>query len=229
LKHSKGELTIGGEWREHTGRHWGELTWSQALPPGTPPNAVFYDYTGRVNVISTFAQESYSLRSDLQAIGSLQWRRTRYAIGDDQFNGYDFNLHYSFLSPRVGLNWNATDRWNAFASYAHTQVEPILSEIYRADDPTSVPMFRVVDVANHIYEDPLIDPETLDRLQAGRGERQGDRLLARLSKRDRPERQDRPVRRPDHGERGAIHTRRDRAGIQRAAPERPGTLRKSHA
>ena len=169
LKHSRGELTIGGEWREHTGRHWGELTWSQALPPGTPPNAVFYDYTGRVNVISTFAQESYSLRSDLQAIGSLQWRRTRYAIGDDRFNNYDFNLHYSFLSPRVGLNWNATERWNAFASYAHTQVEPILGEIYRADDPTSVPMFRVVDVANHIYEDPLIDPETLNDYELGIG------------------------------------------------------------
>jgi iron complex outermembrane receptor protein len=171
LRHGKGELTVGGEWREHTGRHWGELTWSAALPPGAQPDAVFYDYTGRVNVLSTFVQEAYQATRDILATGSLQWRRTRYAVGDDKFNGYDFGLHYSFLSPRVGVNWNASDRWNAFGSFAHTQVEPILSEIYRADDPTSVPLFRVVDPANHIYEDPLIDPETLNDYEVGIGYR----------------------------------------------------------
>jgi iron complex outermembrane recepter protein len=177
LEHDRGALTVGGEWREHEGRHWGELTWAAALPPGVEPNYVFYDYTGRVNVISAFAQEEFQLRPDIQMTGSLQWRRTRYAIGKDRFNGYDFNLHYSFLSPRIGLNWNATERWNAFTSFAHTQVEPILSEIYRADDPTSVPAFRVVDPANHIYEDPLIDPEKLNDYEAGVGYRSGDHYL----------------------------------------------------
>lgn len=174
LRHDRGELVVGGEWREHSGRHWGELTWAAALPPGVEPNAVFYDYTGRVNVLSAFVQESYDLRTNLRAIGSLQWRRTRYAIGDDRYNGYDFDLHYSFLSPRLALNWNATDRWNAFASYAHTEVEPILSEIYRPDDPASVPLFRVVDPANDVYEDPLIDPETLNDYEVGVGFRRGN-------------------------------------------------------
>lgn len=177
IRHQRGELTVGGEWREHEGRHWGELTWAAALPPGVVPNHVFYDYTGRVNVVSAFAQEAFDLRSDLLLTGSLQWRRTRYAIGQDRFNGYDFDLHYSFVSPRVGLNWNATDRWNAFGSFAHTQAEPILSEIYRADDPTSVPLFRVVDPANHVYEDPLIDPETLNDYEVGFGYRRGKNYL----------------------------------------------------
>ena len=180
LRHGKGELTVGGEWREHTGRHWGELTWSVALPPGVQPDAVFYDYTGRVNVLSTFVQEAYQATRDILATGSLQWRRTRYAVGDDKFSGYDFDLHYSFLSPRVGVNWNASDRWNAFGSFAHTQVEPILSEIYRADDPTSVPLFRVVDPVNHIYEDPLIDPETLNDYEVGIGYRR-DAATAKLT------------------------------------------------
>jgi iron complex outermembrane receptor protein len=185
--HSRGELTVGGEWREHTGRHWGELTWGAALPPGTPPNFVFYDYTGRVNVMSSFAQEAYDLRPNLRLTGSLEWRRTRYAIGKDRFNGYDFDLHYTPhvggpslnlpLSPRVGVNWNATDRWNLFGSFAATQIEPILSEIYRPDDPTSVPLFRVLDPANHIYEDPLIDPETLNDYEAGWGFRSGESHL----------------------------------------------------
>jgi iron complex outermembrane receptor protein len=61
-----------------------------------------------------------------------------------------------------------------FGSYAHTKTEPILSEIYRADDPTAVPLFRVVDVANHVYEDPLIDPERLNDFETGVGYRAGN-------------------------------------------------------
>ena len=173
VKHARGELTVGGEWREHTGRHWGEMTWAAAPPPGTTPNFVFYDYTGRVNVISGFVQESYDLRTNLRATGSLQLRRTRYAIGKDRYNGYDFNLHYTALNPRLGLNWNASDRWSLFAAYAHAEVEPILGEIYRPDDPTSVPLFGNLDPANHVYEDPLIHPEKLNDYEAGIGFGQG--------------------------------------------------------
>lgn len=167
--HAKGELTVGGEWRESTGRRFGELTWGAALPPGTQPNHVMYDYLGRVNVQSVFAQEAFSLRPDLRVTGSLQWRRTRYAIGRDLLNGYDFKLRYTSLNPRLGVNWNVSDPWNVFASYAHVEAEPILTEIYRADDPTAVPLFRVVDPANDRYEDPLIDPETLNDWEAGIG------------------------------------------------------------
>jgi iron complex outermembrane receptor protein len=173
LRHDKGELTVGGEWREHTGRHWGEITWSAALAPGVQPNFVFYDYTGRVNVISGFIQETYDLRPDLRLTGSLQLRRTRYAIGADRYNGYDFDLHYTSLNPSVGVSWNANDRWNLFGSYARAEVEPILGEIYRPDDPTSMPLFRVVDPVNDIYEDPLIDPEKLNDYEAGIGYRTG--------------------------------------------------------
>jgi iron complex outermembrane receptor protein len=177
IRHGKGELTVGGEWREHDGRHWGELTWSAALPPGTDPNHVFYDYTGRVRVLSSFAQEAYNPRSDVRVTGSLQWRGTRYAIGDDRYNGYDFHLTYSFLNPRLGVNWNPSERWNAYASFAYVRAEPILSEIYRADDPTSVPLFRRLDPANHIYEDPLIDPEDLRDYEVGMGWKQGNAFL----------------------------------------------------
>lgn len=175
FEHAKGELTLGGEWREAIGRHWGELTWSAALPPSTDPNHVFYDYTGRVNMLSVFAQEAFDLRPDLKVIGSLQYRRPRYAVGDDRYNGYNFDLHWDFLNPRAALNWNASERTNVFASYAHTQTEPILTEIYRADDPTAVPLFRVLDPATGTYEDPLVDPETLNDYEFGFGYRDGDK------------------------------------------------------
>lgn len=175
--HANGEATFGGEWREADGRRFGELTWGAALPPGTAPNHVMYDYLGRVNVQSLFAQEAYDFRPDVRVTGSLQWRRTRYAVGHDLLNGYDFKLRYSALNPRLGVNWNASDRWNLFASFARVKSEPILTEIYRADDPTAVPLFRVVDPANHRYEDPLVDPETLNDWEAGIGFAKGNARL----------------------------------------------------
>jgi iron complex outermembrane receptor protein len=178
VRHDRGELTVGGEWREADGRRFGEVTWGAALPPGTAPNHLMYDYTGRVNVQSLFAQEAFDLRPDLRVTGSLQWRRTRYAVGRDLLNGYDFRLRYTSLNPRLGVNWNLTKAWNVFGSFAHVQAEPILTEIYRADDPTAVPNFRVLDPANGIYEDPLVDPETLNDWEAGIGfDRAGARLL----------------------------------------------------
>ena len=177
VAHARGELVLGGEWREADGRRWGELTWGAALPPGTEPNHVTYDYEGRVHVQSLFAQESYDLRPNLRAVGSLQWRRTRYAVGKDLLNGYNFTLRYAALNPRVGLNWNVTPTWNLFGSYARVEAEPILTEIYRADDPTARPNFQIVDPANDRYEDPLIEPETLNDLEAGAGYTRGTTRL----------------------------------------------------
>ena len=62
--------------------------------------------------------------------------------GAARYTGYDFHQTYSFVNPRAGLNWNMTSAWNAFGSYTHTRTEPILAELYRADDPTAVPLFR---------------------------------------------------------------------------------------
>ncbi len=167
IRHERGELTVGGEWREAVGRRWGEVTWASAPPPGMTPNHVMYDYTGRVNAQSLFAQETYQPWRDLTLTGSLQWRHTRYAIGRDLLNGYDFRLRYSFLNPRLGVNWTVTPRLNLFCSFAHVQAEPILTEIYRADDPTAVPLFRKLDPAHGVYEDPLVDPETLNDWELG--------------------------------------------------------------
>jgi iron complex outermembrane receptor protein len=174
FQQSHGELTVGAELRGHQGRHWGQLTWAAALPPGTDPNHLFYDYTGHVGVASAFAQEGYDLRRNVRATGSLQWRGVKYSIDHDAFNHYDFDLTYSFLNPRLGLNWNTTSKWNLFGSYAHMQVEPQLNEIYPADDPYSVPLFGKLDPANGVYEDPLIVPEQVNDWETGVGFHSGD-------------------------------------------------------
>src|SRR5205085_11673724 len=73
---------------------------------------------------------------------SFPTRRSSDLIGAARYTGYDFHQTYSFLNPRAGVIWNVTSAWNAFGSYARTRTEPILAELYRADDPTAVPLFR---------------------------------------------------------------------------------------
>lgn len=177
IHHDHGELTVGAEWREHTGRHFGEITWAQALAPGSAPNTRFYDYTGHVRVLSAYAEEAWEPAAEVRVNGSLQLRHTRYAVDRDVFNGYDFSLGYTFLNPRLGANWNVDEHWNVFGSFAHVQVEPILGEIYRADDPTATPLFGTLDVANHMYRDPLVHPEKLNDFEAGAGLRSGSSYL----------------------------------------------------
>src|SRR4030095_728895 len=48
FKHSneKGTLVIGGEIRYHRSEHFGEITFAEALPQGTPPNYQYYFYNG---------------------------------------------------------------------------------------------------------------------------------------------------------------------------------------
>ena len=173
IEHEHGTLTVGGEWREHEGRHYGELAWAQALPPGSSPDYRYYDYTGHVRTLSSFVEEAWEPRANVRVFGSLQLRNVRYAVDHDAFNGYDFSLSYTFLSPRLGANWNLSERWNVFGSFSHVGVEPILSEIYSADDPSAVPLFRVVDAAHGIYQDPLIHPEKLNDFEMGAGWRSG--------------------------------------------------------
>ena len=47
--------------------------------------------------------------------------------------------------------------------------EPRLKDIYDAEDPNSVPNFRIVNAAEGIYEDPLIQPEEMFDYELGFG------------------------------------------------------------
>jgi hypothetical protein len=100
LRHDKGELTVGGEWREHTGRHWGEITWSAALAPGVQPNFVFYDYTGRSE--RPLRIRSRGVRPPAGPPSHGKPSAPTHPLRDrkDRLQRYDFDLHYTSLNPR---------------------------------------------------------------------------------------------------------------------------------
>ena len=169
LGHKGGALTLGGELRWADGRHHGEVVSGSPLPPGTEPHHAYYDYHPRTFAGSVFAREEWSLSPALLVTADLAWRHQSYAMRGDRFDGVRFDQPYDFALPRLGLTWTPRPGLQAFASWAHARREPAFRDLYDAEGAGSVPLYRVRDVANGVFEDPLIRPERVSSVELGAG------------------------------------------------------------
>jgi len=58
-------------------------------------------------------------------------------------------------------------RWSAFAAWAYSSREPAFRDLYDAEGAGSLPLYGTIDVANGVYEDPLITPEKVSDFELG--------------------------------------------------------------
>lgn len=171
LKHNKerGNLVIGGEVRLHNSEHYGEITFGNALPSGTPDNYQYYYYEGRKTTITAYANEIFKITPNITAMAGVQFAYHKYKILNDKFKPYKFNVDYNFLTPRIGLNYNINDYFRIFGNFSMAKREPRLKDIYDAENPYSKPNFRIVDTLNNRYEEPLVKPEEMYNYELGAG------------------------------------------------------------
>jgi iron complex outermembrane receptor protein len=85
----------------------------------------------------------------------------------DAFDGVKFDQPYDFLLPRLGVTWSPRASTDVFASWAASAREPAFRDLYDAEGVGAVPLYRVVDVAAGIYQDPLIRPEHVQDFELG--------------------------------------------------------------
>ena len=171
IKHNqdKGQLVIGGEIRYHESEHYGNIIFGEALPQGTPPDYRYYYYNGGKNTYSIYANELYSLTKSMNVMIGLQYVYHKYKISNDAYRPYDFSVDYNFFTPRFGLNYNFNDKLSAYGNFSIAKLEPRLKDIYDGEDPYSAPNFRIVNAAEGIYEDALVQPETMYDYELGFG------------------------------------------------------------
>ncbi len=167
MEHTRGALTVGGELRAADGRHWGEVVSGAGLPPGTPADHAYYDYHPRTRSAGVFAREEWNAAEALVVTADLGWRHQAYEMRGDHFDGIRFDQSYDFVTPRLGLTWAPRASLTAFAAWARSSREPAFRDLYDAEGAGSVPLYRVADVTNNVYRDPLIDPETVNDWEAG--------------------------------------------------------------
>jgi iron complex outermembrane recepter protein len=175
-----GQLTAGVELRLHRSEHWGKLRYADGLPSGFDPEATFYDYRGERDIMSAFARQMWDL-DDVTINTEVQIVTHRYGItherqrgtyttyattsGDVVGNGGDlFNVRYTFVNPRLGVNWNIDASQSAMVSLAYTSREPRRNNLYAASEAWygATPRFRVDTTGGQVRYDftaPLVRPE----------------------------------------------------------------------
>lgn len=165
----KGSLVIGGEVKFHKSEHYGEVTFADALPPGTPPDYVYYYYNGKKRTFSGYANEMYKITNRLTGMLGVQYVNHTYELANDRFKPYEFDVNYNFINPRAGFNYEFNKNLRAFVNFSIAKREPRLKDIYDAESPFSQPNFRIIDTVSGTYEDPLIEPEEMFDYEAGIG------------------------------------------------------------
>jgi iron complex outermembrane receptor protein len=176
MRHQGGELTLGAEFRVHRSLHWGALRWGENMPAGVTPEYHYYEYRGAKDMVSLYAHELYALSPDLTLQLDLQYAYNRYRLYDERFLNTDFSVPYHFLNPRVGINYNVTDKIHVFTQISRTSREPRLKNLYdaaEASTPASwgpvTPQFKTLPNSRYDFSNPLVKPEALLDVELGGG------------------------------------------------------------
>lgn len=166
IDHGAGNLTLGAEVRIHRSTHWGKIEYAEGLPEGFDPDYHFYEYNGGKEMLSLYGHDLLRLGEDMTLMADAQLVRDRYSFTREKYLGNSFSVPYLFLNPRLGLNYNISDAWNAYASVAYTSHEPQLTNLYEGESSSygETPQFyadTTGGVVRYDYGRPLVKPEQL--------------------------------------------------------------------
>ena len=169
IKHSGGNLIVGGEFRIHRSNHFGNINFAENIPDGVPADYEYYYYNGAKDIINLFANEQYQVTDKLNVLGELQLAYHKYRIYNEKYVGNDFSVDGLFLNPRVGLNYKFTQDLNSYFSFARVTREPRLKNYYDAAESSGgeVPQFEVDVNGNYDFTKPLVNPETMNSYELG--------------------------------------------------------------
>lgn len=160
----------GLELRYHQSLHYGQIRWAENLPPQVTPDYRYYEYKGSKWIVSAYVTHNHKLTDRLNIMGNLQIAHKKYRLFDEKYVGTEFTVPNTFINPKLGLNFNLTDKVNLYTSIAHTEREPRLVNYYDAAESTwSTPQFEQNANGTYDFDQPLAKPEKLNNLELGVG------------------------------------------------------------
>ena len=169
LDHTNGTLFFGGELRWHQSDHWGNIEFAENLPPGVTPEYRYYSYNGKKNIYSLFVNESYRLNEQWNFLAELQFAYNEYQLYNEEYVGTEFTIDDLYFNPRIGVNYKPIQPLNIYFSFARISREPRLKEYYDAAESSGgeVPQFQVNADGTYNFEEPLVQPETMNDFELG--------------------------------------------------------------
>ncbi len=146
LNYEKNKLNsiLGGAYNRYDGDHYGEITWAQ-IAVNIPPSYRYYFNNGKKEDFNIYWKNTYQFFEKFYGFVDLQYRKVDYkAKGtEDQLVNVDFDVHYNFFNPKVGLTYAVATDQQLYASYSVGNREPVRSDFVQAA-PGQTPHFETL-------------------------------------------------------------------------------------
>ncbi len=172
-EHANGMLSFGADFYTYRGNHWGKVIWAAKLPPEANADHTYYNYVGNKILGSFFMHELFQVTTDLSLMGDFNIQLQQYDFIQKEkgnfigANRHGFDINYTFLNPKLGLNYNLTNTMNIFANVSMSHREPASDDLFDTwegpDDLGVAPLFVQSDTIRK--SDGSIDYIDWDRPQ----------------------------------------------------------------
>jgi len=189
-EHNRGTAFLGGSFYYFDSEHWGQVIWAENISDNLDPRHRYYEYFGKKISLSLYAMEYYSLTDRIRLMGNLQLRHLNYDFDQTRMGylpGHEYDVNWTFLSPRVGITYLPDDHSDIHLSFAVASREPGDVTIYDAEEITAFPNLEVDGIeilpggdTVYTFGDPLVDPERVYNFELG-GNIRGERYKAGLN------------------------------------------------
>ena len=182
IEHDRGRHSIGGSFYYFESDHWGQVVWVEGVTDQDyDPRQRYYQYFGEKYEANLFAQEYFRFTDRLSSQATAFLRYQRYDFDQVRmgaFRGYQYDTDWLFFSPRLGLNFQASDHLLLFASVGVSSRTPTDATIYDANDPFVVPSLEILNVNGDStrweFGDPTANAERVYNIEIGGGYRTPD-------------------------------------------------------
>jgi iron complex outermembrane recepter protein len=184
-EHGRGQLVTGFELMTHRGHHEGRVedgaycagldvdgACAQRGAPIAAP-LLLYDYVNRKQTARAFVRETWRATPELRLSAELQVTHHAFSMREDVIRDLGFDTSYTFVTPRVGVNWNPSERLQAFVSFSTARSEPTFPNVWDPQDPYANPasLFASFDPAARRFSEATARPERLQAWETGLGYR----------------------------------------------------------
>ncbi len=135
LNYHKGNIdaTFGIAANKYDGDHFGKIKWVK-FNAGMPHDFEWYNNKGTKTDLSSFLKIQYSITKQLSAFADIQVRDIKYTMrgSDDDLELLDQDNYYTFINPKLGINYQINQQQRAYASFAIANREPARADLKEA-------------------------------------------------------------------------------------------------
>jgi iron complex outermembrane recepter protein len=128
------DLSIGGGANRYSGKHFGEIIWSEVSE--VPTEYRYYHSDSEKDDINVYAKFNAQLTQNLNAFVDLQQRNIAYETKGTDNGGavLDIDERFSFFNPKVGIVYQLNSAQQLYSSLSVAHREPVRSDFVNAPE-----------------------------------------------------------------------------------------------